>query len=158
VTVRRSRIELLESSTRFDGRPKSAAGSRTVSIPPHVLPILAEHMAEWAGPQRVFVGRTGHAMRGDAVRQAFARARKHTGMTEFTFHDLRHTGSTLAAAAGATLKDLMRRLGHSSTVAATRYLHSVEGRDAEIAAALSDMARDGNAAKLPRSITSGTSR
>jgi integrase len=96
VTVRRNRIELLESPTKFDGRPKSAAGSRSVNIPPHVLPILAEHMAEWAGPQRVFVGRTGQPMRGDAVRQAFTRARKHTGMSGFTFHDLRHTGSTLA--------------------------------------------------------------
>jgi integrase len=153
VAVRRNRIELLESARRFDGKPKSAAGSRTVNIPPHVMPILAQHMAEWAGPQRAFVGRTGAPMRGDAVRQAFARARKHTGMTDFTFHDLRHTGSTLAAAAGATLKDLMRRLGHSSTVAANRYLHAVEGRDAEIAIALSELARNGNAAKLPRSIT-----
>jgi integrase len=119
-----------------------------------VLPILHQHMAEWAGPERVFVGRTGAPMRGDAVRQAFARARRTAGMTDFTFHDLRHTGSTLAAAAGATLKDLMRRLGHASTVAASRYLHAVEGRDAEIAAALSELAQGGNAARLPRSITS----
>jgi hypothetical protein len=66
-----------------------------------------------------------------------------------------HTGQTLAAAAGATLKDLMKRLGHSSTAAATRYLHAVDGRDAEIAAALSELARAGTAAMLPRSITVG---
>jgi hypothetical protein len=30
----------------------------------------------------------------------------------------------------------MKRLGHSSPAAATRYLHAVEGRDAEIAQAL----------------------
>jgi integrase len=82
---------------------------------------------------------------------------KRAGMSGFPFHDLRHTGSTLAAA-GATLRDLMRRLGHSSTVAASRYLHAVEGRDAEIAAALSDIARNGNVAKLPRSVTSRSSR
>ena len=124
-----------------------------MNIPPHVLPVLAEHMADWAGPDRVFVGRSGYPMRGDAVRQAFARARSQVGMDGFTFHDLRHTGQTLAAAAGASLKDLMKRLGHSSSVAATRYLHAVEGRDAEIAAALSELAKDGNTAKLPRSIT-----
>lgn len=44
-----------------------------------------------------------------------------------TFHDLRHPGQTMAAAAGATLADLPRRLGHSSAVAALRYLHTVEG-------------------------------
>lgn len=153
VTVRRNRVELLESARAFDGPPKTAAGSRTVNIPPHVLPVLAEHMETWAGARRVFVGQSGHPMRGDAVRQAFARARDRAGMDGFTFHDLRHTGQTLAAAAGATLKDLMKRLGHSSPGAATRYLHAVDGRDAEIASALSELAASGSAARLPRSIT-----
>jgi hypothetical protein len=47
---------------------------------------------------------------------------------------------------------LTRRLGHASPVASYRYLHAVDGRDAEIAAALLDLAADGNAAKLPRTI------
>ena len=64
--------------------------------------------------------------RGDAVRQAFGRARRKAGMPSFRFHDLRHTGQTLAAATGATTKDLMRRLGHASPAAAYRYLHAVE--------------------------------
>ena len=153
VTVRRNRVELLESARAFDGPPKTAAGSRVVNIPPHVLPVLAEHMETWAGARRVFVGQSGHPMRGDAVRQAFARARDRAGMDGFTFHDLRHTGQTLAAAAGATLKDLMKRLGHSSPAAATRYLHAVDGRDAEIASALSELAASGSGARLPRSIT-----
>jgi hypothetical protein len=33
-----------------------------------------------------------------------------------------------------------------------RYLHAVEGRDAEIASALSELANGGDAARLPRSI------
>ena len=117
-------------------------------IPPHVVPVLAEHMVRWAGPDRVFVGRDGRPMRGDAVRQALDRA----GMQSFRFHDLRHTGQTLAAATGATVKDLMRRLGHASPVASYRYLHAVDGRDAEIAAALSALAAHGDPAKLPKSI------
>jgi integrase len=152
VTVRRSRVELIHSPTAFDGAPKNAS-YRTVNIPPHVLPILATHLEEWAGTERVFVGQGGEPMRGDALRQAFARARTKVGMEGFTFHDLRHTGQTLAAAAGATMKDLMKRLGHSSQAAANRYLHAVEGRDAEIAAALSQLAEKGNAAHLPKSIT-----
>ena len=141
MTVRRNRIELLESARAFDGPPKTDAGRRTVTIPPHVLPVLREHMATWAGPERVFVGRAGEPMRGDAMRQAFTRARTSVGMTGFTFHDLRHTGQTLAASTGATIKDLMKRLGHASAAAANRYLHAVDGRDAEIAAALSALAR-----------------
>ena len=67
------------------------------------------------------------------------------------FHDLRQAGQTLAASTGATVKDLMRRLGHASP-AANRYLHTVDGRDAEIASALSELAAHGNAARLPRPI------
>jgi integrase len=73
-------------------------------------------------------------------------------MPGFRFHDLRHTGQTLAASAGATTKDLMKRLGHASPAAVNRYLHAVDGRDAEIASALPDLAAYGNAARLPRSI------
>ena len=47
----------------------------------------------------------------------------------------------------------MKRLGHASSAAANRYRHAVDGRDAEIAAALSELATNGgDAAKLPRSI------
>jgi integrase len=152
VIVRRNRVELLSTRTSFDAEPKTDAGKRTVTLPPHVLPVLAEHMASWAGPDRVFVGRDGRPMRGDAMRQAFDRARRRAGMPGFRFHDLRHTGQTLAAATGATVKDLMRRLGHASPAASYRYLHAVDGRDAEIASALSELAAHGNAAKLPRSI------
>jgi integrase len=152
VTVRRNRVELLATRAAFDAEPKTDAGKRIVTIPPHVLPVLAEHMASWAGPDRVFLGRDGRPMRGDAMRQAFDRARRKAGMPGFRFHDLRHTGQTLAAATGATIKDLMRRLGHASPAASYRYLHAVDGRDAEIASALSALAKHGDAAKLPRTI------
>jgi integrase len=151
VTVRRNRVELLAPGTAFDAEPKTDAGKRTVTVP-HVLPVLVEHMSAWAGHDRVFVGRDGRPMRGDAVRQAFDRARRKAGMPGFRYDDLRHTGQTLAAATGATIKDLMRRLGHASPAASYRYLHAVDGRDAEIASALSDLAAHGDAAKLPRSI------
>lgn len=152
VTVRRSRVELLAKPEAFDADPKTDAGKRTVTIPPHVLPILAAHMETWAGKDQVFIGRDGRPMRGDAVRQAFDRARRKVGMPGFRFHDLRHTGQTLAATTGATLKDLMRRLGHASPAAAYRYLHAVDGRDAKIAVALSDLADHGDISRLPRSI------
>jgi integrase len=137
---------------------KTDAGARTVGVPDPVLPFLAEHLERWAGPERVFVSAYGSPMRGDAIRQAFARARRKVGMKEFTFHDLRHTSQSLAANTGASIKDLMKRAGHASDAAARRYLHAIEGRDAEITAALGEMAKDGNAAKLPRSIIMRPSR
>jgi hypothetical protein len=41
---------------------------------------------------------------------------------------------------------------HASPAAANRYLHTVDGRDAEIASALSALAAHGDAARLPKSI------
>jgi integrase len=76
VAVRTNRVELLETRRAFDAPPKTDAGKRTVTVPPHVLPILAAHVREWSGTDRVFIGRDGEPMRGDAVRQAFARARR----------------------------------------------------------------------------------
>jgi hypothetical protein len=55
------------------------------------------------------------------------------------FHDLRHTAATLAVAAGASTRELMARMGHSSSAAALRYQHVMAGRDAAIAAALDEL-------------------
>ena len=67
-------------------------------------------------------------------------AREAAGRPDLRFHDLRHTGAVLAAATGATLAELMARLGHSTPGAAMRYQHAAKGRDQEIAAALSKIA------------------
>jgi integrase len=56
-------------------------------------------------------------------------------------HDLRHTGNTLTAEAGASLAELMNRMGHSSTRAARVYLHARQARDQQLAATLDRMAR-----------------
>ena len=151
VRVAKNWVELLESPEKYEKDPKSEAGKRTVNVPPHVLPLLRQHAANFAGPEFFCVGRDGKRMRGNTIYQAFVRARNLVGV-EIAFHDLRHTGQSLAASTGATVEDLKKRLGHSSSAAALRYIHAVEGRDLEIAKALSDLALDGNAAKLPRSL------
>jgi integrase len=58
----------------------------------------------------------------------------------FRFHDLRHTANTLAAGTGASLKDLMYRMGHSSPQAALRYQHATRERDEFIAHAVDAIA------------------
>ena len=56
------------------------------------------------------------------------------------FHDLRHTGNMLAADAGANLRELMQRMGHSTTRAATVYLRGGTERQQAIADELSRQA------------------
>jgi hypothetical protein len=54
----------------------------------------------------------------------------------FHFHDLRHTGNNLAAASGASTRELMHRMGHGSMRAALIYQHATDERNREIADAL----------------------
>jgi integrase len=56
------------------------------------------------------------------------------GRPDLRFHDLRHTGAVLAAATGASLAELMARLGHGTAAAALRYQHAAQDRDQTIAA------------------------
>jgi integrase len=62
-------------------------------------------------------------------------------MEHLRFRDLRHTGNTLAAASGASMKELMARLGHSSPQAALRYQHATPERDEAIASFLDEIIR-----------------
>ncbi len=59
-------------------------------------------------------------------------------MPDFRFHDLRHTGNTLAASTGASTKELMARLGHATPAAAMVYLHARADREAHLTAALGE--------------------
>jgi integrase len=63
----------------------------------------------------------------------FYPAREAAGRPDLRWHDLRHTGAVLAAATGATLAELMNRLGHSTVGVAMRYQHAAQDRDEEIA-------------------------
>jgi integrase len=142
-TVRVDKAESqLGHGERIIGPPKTKAGVRTVAIPPHVLPWLSEHLRLFSEPGRdglVFVGEKGGPHRRVSFYPAWLRATKATGLEHLRFHDLRHTGATLAAATGASTKELMTRLGHSSAAAALRYQHATVDRDQAIARALSGL-------------------
>lgn len=125
------------------GTPKSAAGIRDVAIPPHLLPLIQKHLEDHAEPGRdglLFPAASGGHLARSTLYRAYGNARAAAGRDDLRWHDLRHTGAVLAASTGATLAELMSRLGHSSVRAALRYQHAAKGRDYEIARALSALA------------------
>src|SRR5262249_61417708 len=86
----------------------------------------------------------GGQLRRSNFSKTWARALGKAGLPSGVHvHDLRHTGNTLAAEAGASLAELMNRMGHSSTRAANVYLHAREDRDQQLAATLHKMVRRG---------------
>ncbi|WP_238348335.1 tyrosine-type recombinase/integrase [Ornithinimicrobium pratense] len=128
------------------GTPKSAAGTREVSVPPHIVPALEQHLEKHVRSEAnalLFPSMRDNQrhLQPTVLHTAWRKARAAAGREDLRIHDLRHTGATMAAMTGATLAELQARLGHSTVAAALRYQHAAQGRDAEIAAKLSDLAR-----------------
>lgn len=154
VRVTRALLELDGLPITF-GPPKTTSSLRTVALPPHVLPILQVHMDRHTGAGRdalVFAGEDGRPVSTDRRTELFRRARHAVGRPDLRWHDLRHTGATLAAQAGATTRELQHRFGHSTYVASMRYQHASAERDREIAERLSRLAagEPNNVVVLPR--------
>jgi len=136
------------------GTPKSAAGRRSVAMPDHVAGAVVAHLASpHVGPgddALLFPAVHGGHMAPSTLYGPFYAARKKAKRPDLRFHDLRHTGATLAAATGATLADVMARLGHSTPGAAMRYQHASGDRDRAIADALSGFAAASTVPLTPR--------
>ena len=96
-----------------------------------------------AGVRDVAIARPHDYIATATLYRRFYTARAKAKRTDLRWHDLRHSGAVLAAATGATLAELMARLGHSTPAAAMRYQHAAQGRDREIAALLSKIAANG---------------
>ena len=116
---------------------------RDVDIPPHIIPAIEQHLAKYVDSRRdslVFPADHGGHLQPSTLYRHWYKARDAAGRSDLRFHDLRHSGAVLAAATGATLAELMARLGHSTPQAAMRYQHAAQGRGREIAALLSKLA------------------
>ncbi|GIF70983.1 tyrosine-type recombinase/integrase [Asanoa siamensis] len=139
------------------GPPKTKAGVRTVALPGAAAAALRAHLKAGFVPDDVesliFTGEKGALLRsGNFLRATrWAEATKAAGLGDgFHFHDLRHTGNTLAAASGASTRELMNRLGQSSMRAALGYQHAVAERDREIADAMDKRIRRAGTRKKSR--------
>ncbi len=150
VEMATGRVRVVRQVQRLgDGRmvvkePK-AGSQRTVTLPPQVMEVLAEHLKTFTGPDPedyVFTRPRGSPLHHLYVNRFWRDARTAVAAEDPTlpkdlhFHDLRGTGATLATAEGASLKEVMNRLGHRSTRAALIYQHATEDRDKAIAGLL----------------------
>ena len=135
---------VLRDGTHLTGPPKTDAGLRVVALPESVVDELRKHLVAMPDhPDALVFCRPGdRSFRRATLYAAWHAATKCLGMQGFHIHDLRHTGNTLAAATGASTKELMARMGHASARAALIYQHATRDRDVVIATALDGMIRD----------------
>jgi integrase len=135
------------------GPPKTRESNRKVTVPPHLRPVIQDHLREHVGTTKtalLFLDPvTGSFYAEGRYRVPFFAARETIDHDDLHFHDLRHFGGVMAALTGATTREVMDRLGHTTSSAAMRYQHVADGRADTLAAALSALA----AVKTPPSDT-----
>jgi integrase len=142
--VRKATAEMQDGS-QVDDDPKSRAGKRPITLPAALRADIDWHLKYVAQPGptgRLFVGPHGGIPRRRNFNRVWRTAVTVAGIPAeigLHLHDLRHTGSTWSAQSGATLNEVMARIGHSSTRAAMVYQHATRERDQAIAAALNQL-------------------
>lgn len=135
VTVE-AQAQLVAGMGRVVRATKTASSVRTVAIPSPVLSELLEHMRGFTAADAtswVFTAEKGGPAREADLGKAWRKAAQEVGVPNAHLHDLRHFGGTLAAQAGATIKELQNRLGHATARAAMIYQHAAEDRDRALA-------------------------
>ena len=130
---------LVEVAGRLhEGPPKTAAGQRTMSLPPSLVTELVDHLDRFAGDTYVFAANSGGPLHAQDWRKLhWHPAVEAAQLSPLRAHDLKHTGVAFLAAAGVDPSEIARRAGHSS-VAFTydRYGHLLPEVDKQAGAKL----------------------
>lgn len=135
-----------------DFGPVSERNGSIVPLPPVILSALRDYVRTFTtrGPGApLFTTSTGGRILG-AYGQVMRRALNRIGRDDVRVHDLRHYGLVRAAQTGASLPELMRRMGHGTTAAAEVYLGTTEDHGREVAQRMGNrVTRSSNVSYLP---------
>lgn len=118
--LRWSQIDLFRQCAHI-GRTKNGQ-AHTIALAHEPLAILTEmHRTRRSDTDYVFPRKDGRKPLD--FRKRFEKAVRLANITDFVFHDLRHTAASYAAMTGASQRDLMELLNHKSPVMTKRYSH-----------------------------------
>lgn len=122
--------------------PKTETGRRTVALPEFVQATLVKDDRPASVHGYVFTTPRGTPLDPRNVSRAWGETRERVGLPAVRIHDLRHTYASQLLAAGYTLEDVKRALGHSSIAQTSNtYGHLVEGRSRELASGMDRLVR-----------------
>ena len=85
----------------------------------------------------LFCDAFGKPLNDDALRRIHKKAAEVIGRSDLKDHDLRATAATLAASAGASVREIQAMLGHTTPTMALSYQTATRERDAERARKMS---------------------
>src|ERR1044072_3885636 len=99
--------------------------ARSVPMEPIVRTALME-LRETACEAEYVFGNPDTGTRYTDVKKSFSAACRNAGITDFRFHDLRHTFGTRLADAGVDVVKIKELMGHASIVTTMRYIHATD--------------------------------
>ena len=126
-----------------EGKPKTAAGKRVVSLPTFLLDMLREHSIQqdelrettpmWIDHNLVFPNLTGGYLHPNHMGETFRELLKEAGLPPIRFHDLRHSAATILLGMGVNIKVIQELLGHSDiSITLGLYSHLLPSMQQEI--------------------------
>ncbi|MEI2698262.1 MAG: site-specific integrase [Microthrixaceae bacterium] len=121
---------------------KTDSSQRTVTLHRFVLDAIDAHLTTFVSgdpDDPLFPGEAGGIISDGWFQREWRAARAALGLDEVHFHDLRHAAGTIATQQGATMREVMARLGHSTTSAAIRYQKAAADRDRALAERLDEL-------------------
>jgi integrase len=104
---------------------------RTVPLVGSALELMRRH-AKVRRLDTVLVFPSADGTRPVYIEGAWTKARQQAGLTNFVFHDLRHSCASYLAMSGASLLDIAHILGHRTLAMAQRYSHLSEQHTATV--------------------------
>jgi integrase len=129
--------------------PKSRAGRRKVSLPDIAVEVLREHrkqlletrmklgLGKLALDDLLFPNFEGGPLRPSTVSSDWGDLADSIGMSEITFHCLRHSHVSHLIAEGVDIVTISKRLGHAKpSVTLAIYAHIFKSDDGKAAAAI----------------------
>lgn len=149
VDLMRGEVDVVEILLDIDGqlsfgKPKTRAGRRKVGLPRSIVDELAAHIAQRPNPES---GLVFQSARGGPLRRSLFRRRtwlpaiEDAGLSPLRVHDLRHTAIAFWIYAGAHVREIATRAGHTSaSVVLDRYGHIFPESDVRLRETLEAMA------------------
>ncbi|NOU15340.1 MAG: site-specific integrase [Methylococcaceae bacterium] len=109
---------------------------RRVPIAGHALELLREHnKIRRLDTQLLFPG-IKDPLKPIDLQQPWETARKNAGITDFTWHDLRHCTASYLLMNGASLAEIAEILGHKTLQMVKRYAHLSDGHVSNVVASM----------------------
>ncbi|BCL82763.1 site-specific integrase [Ktedonobacteria bacterium brp13] len=116
-------VDFIAGYGYVEGKPKTAAGKRMISLPEFLIDMLIKHHTQqlerceaaknWLDHDLVFPNLSGGYLHPNHMGEKFRKLLREAGLPAIHFHDLRHSAATILLCMGVNVKVIQELLGHS---------------------------------------------